>query len=386
MLHQHSKSNKKTEVSKGSSLMPSGDAECSKTTSRYSYIVLVSTGIGGAEKRFFDIFRACLQTNKSVFLVLSAALHKKLAVDSDENLIIIGQPEDNLLRFCRQYSQWLRGMNGKEAVFHYPMNCLFFLHLFKPHQLSMSLTNCYEPPALFTPKRSLLRQYITSMFVSRIDVLSPAIYQQVSKFTLTPKGTYIYPEPEKLPVKDRLYGFIGRLIPGKGLEGFLNILPEVWNLLQLSSDSEFTFFIAGYGPLELMVEQRVAELAVNGIPIVFYGYVPAEDILKKAQLVFSLQEKTNYPSRVVAEAMLNGCSVLVTDSGDSRCFGEFDEGLTYISKQLKASELATAIQTTASKYEEDSSYAQKVRRAGAKRFSSEEVVDYFLDILKYRQS
>ena len=354
---------------------------------RSKYIVLVSIGIGGAEKRFFDIFRSFMGSNNDVFLVVSAALYKKLSITDDRNIIVIGHTDDGLIHFIIKYYKWLKTLNNAKANFHYPMNCLFFLHFFKAHRVSMSLTNCYFAPKLLTFKRSLIRQYLTLFFVSRVDVLNPNIYKTISKFkftkfTLTPNGTYVYPEIAYLPTKKPLYGFIGRLISGKGLENFLKKLPEIWELLQFKVSNDFSFFIAGYGALEKMVEQEVSNLQGMGIPIVFYGYRPAEELLKDARLVFSLQEKTNYPSRVVAEAMLNGCSVLVTDTGDSKSFGSFTYGLDYINPDLNPVEIANLILENENKYKNNFDHANKVREEGLQKFSSKEVLTYFLDILR----
>lgn len=353
---------------------------------RAKYIVLVSIGIGGAEKRFFDIFRSLKDCNSNVFLVVSATLYEKLSITSKENIIVIGNSEDSLFKFTVNYFKWLRTLKSVKASFHYPMNCLFFFHFFMPHKVSMSLTNCYFAPKLFTFKRSLIRQYISLFFVSRVDVLNPDIYKNISKFkftsfTLTPNGTYVHPEIVHLSEKKPLYGFIGRLISGKGLEEFLKKIPEIWESLQFKVDKDFSFFIAGYGVLEKMVEQEVSNLQDTDIPIVFYGYRPAEELLKSARLVFSLQEKTNYPSRVVAEAMLNGCSVLVTDTGDSRNFGSFDSGLNYINPVLDTVEIVNQILRNESKYKDDVAYPRKVREEALHKFSSEETLTYFMDIL-----
>lgn len=351
------------------------------------YISLVSTNIGGAEKRFFDIFRSLMDYNSDVFLVVSAALYEKLSITSKENIIVIGNSGDSLFKFTINYFKWLRTLKSVKASFHYPMNCLFFFHFFMPHKVSMSLTNCYFTPKLFTFKRSLIRQYISLFFVSRVDVLNPEIYSNISKFkftkfTLTPNGTYVYPDIIHLSEKRPLYGFIGRLISGKGLEEFLKKIPEIWEPLKFKVDKDFSFFIAGYGVLEKMVEDEVSNLQDMGIPIVFYGYRPAEELLKDARLVFSLQEKTNYPSRVVAEAMLNGCSVLVTDTGDSKSFGSFTYGLDYINPDLNPLEIANLILENENKYKNNFDHANKVREEGLQKFSSKEVLTYFLDILR----
>src|SRR6185312_1644365 len=98
----------------------------------------------------------------------------------------------------------------------------------------------------------------------------------------------------------------------------------------------FEFRIAGYGPLQEHIAQRVAFLAGAGVPIAFIGYAAADALLPATAVVLSMQEVTNYPSRVVAEALMAGCAVVVRDTGDSREFGSDLPGLVYCSAHLDA--------------------------------------------------
>lgn len=354
-----------------------------------SYIVLISNNVGGAEKRFFDIFKSLSKDHENIFLVLSATLANKLKTDGINNIIVIGKEDHSLLAFLKEYYKWLMKKRNEPASFHYPMNCLFFLHYLMPHNLSMSLTNCYYAPTLFTLKRSLIRQYLTMLFVKRIDILSPSIYEIVSKYklisskkiSLTPNGTYIFPTNiinTELNNKETTYGFIGRLVAGKGVDKLLSSIPSIWEGLD---NKEISFFIAGYGALETEVKMKIQELKKLGIPINFLGYMPAEEILKSAKIIFSVQEVTNYPSRVVAEAMLNGCKVLVTDSGDSRNFGIFKNGLSYIKANLSPAEIIEQINLTEACFQSIKNYPLIIREEGLEAFSNSKVIDYFYNIL-----
>jgi len=87
----------------------------------------------------------------------------------------------------------------------------------------------------------------------------------------------------------------------------------------------------GDGYLRNFVINKTSELNKNNINVFYEGYAEPGNVFPNALCVFSLQENTNYPSRVVAEALCYGCNVIATDVGDSRCFGNL-EGLFYIEK------------------------------------------------------
>src|SRR5690554_1013851 len=140
------------------------------------YIVIPSLAIGGAEKRFFDLFCALFDADNTYYLVLPQALHEQLSAQIElpkqyaSNIIVIGRPGDSLVAFCIKYWAWLNKNVKGEAIFHYPINCLFPFHFFRKHSVSVSLTHCYAAPAFFTTSRSLFRQRLTMLFVKKVDV------------------------------------------------------------------------------------------------------------------------------------------------------------------------------------------------------------------------
>jgi hypothetical protein len=92
--------------------------------------------------------------------------------------------------------------------------------------------------------------------------------------------------------------------------------------------------------------------------------------------VLSLQQQTNFPSRVVAEALVSGCGVVVRDSGDSRRFGELP-GLAYCRDPLDAADLAGAISALIRQVQGNPAFCREIRTAALARFSSPEYLRYF---------
>jgi glycosyltransferase involved in cell wall biosynthesis len=175
--------------------------------------------------------------------------------------------------------------------------------------------------------------------------------------------------------------FLGRLVPGKGVDDLLRVLPDLWRRLEGTPGGACQFSIAGYGSLEKQVSGRVRELQEKGIPVEFVGYQEAAPLLAASAVVLSLQEVTNFPSRVVPEALLAGCAVVVRDTGDSREFGIGLPGLEYCSATLDAEELAGLLARYLPRITQDAKYRNIVRVAALKRFSSNEYIDYFSRII-----
>lgn len=351
-----------------------------------NFFVLVSTSIGGAERRFFDIFLDLRSMNKSLYIIMPFSLAKMLNCTEQEGVIVIGVDTDNLAKFILKYTHFLNSATFSGCSFHYPINCLFFLHFFRKHKVSMSLTNCYYTPKLLSKNKSLVRQYISMFFVNHIDVLSPTIYKNLSytfnkKVSLTPNGTYIKSGIYKNEFnKKNNIGFLGRLVEGKGLEDFIHIYESLWLKYKNQLPQDFCFIIAGYGKNEEIIRHYVNYLSNKNIPIKFLGYKNTDDFLAKCKVILSLQKITNYPSRVVAESLLSGAHVIVRDTGNSRDFGQLN-GLHYISEKLDVDEIGNLLSNIFEKYASEN-YYNKIIEDAKIRFSNKIVLDYFLKIME----
>lgn len=374
--------------------VPSPDAISSDGQPR-SYVVLVSPAYGGAEKRFFDIFRTMRSLGAPVGLIAPSTLTDRLLRDmpgaQDVASAIISVPMERWrsLDFIRGYRRVLRTV-PRGSSFHYPMNCLWPLHLGRGDRISMSITNCVLPPVPSLAHRNRFWSWLSFFFAKRVDVLSPAILSQMAgyrmayKMSLTPGGTFIEaPETIDAPRTPTVV-LLSRLVEHKGIDDLLDVLPEVWRRIGRTVPQGFSFRIAGYGPLEEHVSGRVAKLAAEGVPIEFIGYAAAPELFPRVCVVLSMQETTNYPSRVVAEALVSGCGVIVRDTGDSRQFGDLP-GLLYCRPALDPAELADQLSVLIGRVGPDPSFSSGIRQAALDRFSGRDSVEYFLDMLHLKR-
>ena len=356
-----------------------------------SHVVLVSPSYGGAEKRFFDIVTALRRQGADVALVAPAALIDRFRADHPERrdidaaLVPIALDPWSRLGFIRAWRRVLTTL-PRGSRFHYPLNCLWPLHLGRGDTVTMSMVDCTRVPSPFGGTLASAWSWLSFFFVARIDVLNPTVldamraYQAFEHMTLTPGGTFLVPAASGGDSKSAGVVLLGRLVPGKGVEDLLDVLPGLWTQLQARAPAGTHFVIAGYGPLEAHVAARVAALAQTGVPVSFAGYAVADALFPRSAVALSLQEITNYPSRVVAEALTSGCAVIVRDSGDSRCFGELP-GLAYCGAALNAGELADTLAAQLGRILSDPTFVATIRDAARRRFGSQHYVDYFRDLL-----
>lgn len=358
----------------------------------HSYIVMVSPSYGGAEKRFFDIFTSLRRSGANIVFVAPSSLVDKLKADHQDRqdvlsaLISVTMGAWSRLEFVHRFRKLLQAL-PRGGSYHYPLNCLWPLHLGRGDRVSMSVADCTSVPGLLTKKRTNVWDWFSFFFVAKIDVLSPAIfsamrtYRMANRMSLTPGGTYLVPPPPVASGKSPTIVFLGRLVPGKGVDHFLDVLPNLWMRLSNTAPQGLAFQIAGYGPLQDHVTARVMALARSGVPITFIGYAAAEPLLARGAVLLSLQEVTNYPSRVVAEALLAGCGVIVRDTGDSREFGDDLPGLVYCHGNLDAREMADQLARLLNSVMLEPGFSNKVRAAALIRFSSKNYIHYFRQII-----
>lgn len=357
-----------------------------------SHIVIASPSCGGTEKRFFDVFTMLRRGRHDVVLIAPSSLVDQLKADHPQRqdvfpgLLPVEMRKWSGLGFVRRFRELLAAL-PRGASFHYPLNCLWPLHFGRGDVLTMSVPECAIVPGPFAGKRASVWAWLSFFFVERIDVLSPSIhskirrYRAAPKMSVTPGGTFLVP-PDRMAAQRRpTVVFLGRLVPGKGVEEFLHLLPRIWNVLRMQAPPGMAFLIAGYGPLQERVAARVADLAAAAVPVQFVGYAVAESLLAQSAVTLSLQENTNYPSRVVAEALSAGCGVIVRDTGDSRQFGHDLPGLVYCAPDLDADELADTLARLMHRIMSDPDFVESVRDTARRRFSSLQYIDYFRGLL-----
>ena len=360
------------------------------------YIVMLSDDIGGSEKRFFDIYCALVERDPAVHFVAPGMLLDKLRLPSANsavrrNIIRLEILTWSVINIVRALYPLIRRA-PKGSAFHYPLNQLLFLHFLRGHHLSMSMCDCTRSP-LNNQKNKHDHLIMFALHLAcKVDVLSPTVYDELKqklssvladKVSLTPQGTYVNPHVYHVGENKRCEViFLSRLEEQKGITDWLELLPDVWSRMKSCSWAKaVNFLICGYGSLGEMTARRTAELRSDGIPVSFLGKVSPVEVFAEGRVVLSLQRQTNFPSRVVGEALLSGCSVVIRDNGDSRQFGNM-EGIVYVPDPLESNTLFDVLKPMLSNTpKEVYENANNIRNEAVRFFSRSGRVDYFLAML-----
>lgn len=97
----------------------------------------------------------------------------------------------------------------------------------------------------------------------------------------------------------------------------------------------------------------------------------------QAWIVLSLQKVSNYPSQVVLEALLSGCQVIMTDTGDSHLF-DCPDVIHFISKDASAADIGAAIENAFTRQENQ--FVKQARDYVLKNHTVENYFDHLKSI------
>jgi glycosyltransferase involved in cell wall biosynthesis len=112
-------------------------------------------------------------------------------------------------------------------------------------------------------------------------------------------------------VKERLVVFLGRMQPTKNPWLFVEAIR-----LLAADRRDFRALMLGTGPLDRAMDARIRSCGLRHVLTRRYDAHP-ETTLAKA-LVFATLQRENYPSQALLEAMACGCAVVATDTGQTR--------------------------------------------------------------------
>ncbi|QKF58967.1 glycosyltransferase [Aliarcobacter lanthieri] len=316
-----------------------------------------------------------------MFLVIPKFLYPKLfkniSKDYSKNIFLLDMNKWSFIRFIYQYGIFFIKNAKPSDHFHYPLNPLFIFHLFNSTSYSISLCHSSDLPSFKSRSGGLFLQRLSMKWAKNIDILNKSLFnifahsfpKYISKTSVTPGGTYIRKQDIKQDIKKDKFIFLSRLAYGKGVETFIKLLPQIDSYVKNKYSLAISFYIFGDGILKQFVKEQVDYLKQSGIDINYGGFVTAETVLPNTKCIFSMQDATNYPSRVIAEGLSYGCNVIASDTGDTREFGEL-KGLFYYST---IDELFRAIDNIIM----DEFNINDIIDSAIVRFSSESYINYF---------
>lgn len=207
---------------------------------------------------------------------------------------------------------------------------------------------------------------------TRVDCLTPR-YQDFArsfsveplreKFVLAPCSFTDYSQVRTAPNRDIDVLFLGRFVEGKGL----NLLAEVWPDL---ARENFDVHVCGDGPLRDMAPGPNVYTVTNSF-----------SILARTKVFLSIQEKENYPSQSLLEAMGSGCAIVATDVG---CTRDLLNESNSILVPPEASAIFGAIKKLLDSPDLSNKLGKKAREKAVEHFTIERYADYFVrEVLRF---
>lgn len=297
------------------------------------YIILPTITIGGAEKRFTQLWLA-FQDNgyKNVKLTLSKLLLNQLVEIKEfeninkykQNIEILDWNGGSYMSFVKYINQWIYVKNN--CVIHF---ILSFPIIYKVKNIDIIYT---YPGSNLTDSniKGMMSNFYGFLFADKIDILNPNIAQRVkniffwkTKKIFTTPGSVIdltFYEPAPIDLKKNWLVFSGRFVEIKQVLKLLYMIPMIHNTLIKNGINNIRFYFLGEGEYENEMRSYIKSNSdlFRKIDIKIEFHSNPQEILKYSKIFFSLQKYSNYPSKSLLEAIACGNLPIVTDIGETR--------------------------------------------------------------------
>jgi len=294
----------------------------------YAILISAKKRPGGIERRFFRIFLNLIEKNEPCYLFAFKTFIEDLKSESQTeipNIVMLPHIKRIFLIFqCLHIIYVCKRM--KISSIHIAANpsVLSSIMVVLGRFFSIDISVSSVASSQITKKDFKLINriciMITYYLVKRIDFLSDSIYYHHSKiWKIDKKKVFISPcsfmsrlviDEKHVINNNRAIDicFVSRLTPHKGFELLIDTLIGIENCLNIR--------ICGEGPLDAYYEKRKDKLSQHNIDI---GYCKNTfDVYRKSKIFLSLQDKNNYPSQSLFEAIYSDCAVIATDVGETR--------------------------------------------------------------------
>jgi glycosyltransferase involved in cell wall biosynthesis len=300
------------------------------------FVLLVSSGSGGAEKRFSNLFKYLAENpdpEVSIDFYVNLSLAKQIPslyqATKNDNLrfVYFGfpfQPGKNsrlaflLKRLDQVYLFFLlffkRLFISYDAAHFINLSALRYHFLVRTHKKIWSCFNSENPESELPIQNLELRRLYSQL--SHIDCLDENIANVVRsgsigfdiKVTSSPCSFIDYRDTE-IHAKQMLLTFSGYFRAYKGVYLLIEALKTC-----LETCTELKVQFLGKGDLEGVIRNELSNYVQRGRVEIGYAKQPIEK-LKKSLIFVSLQQKENYPSQSLLEAMACGNAIVATNVG-----------------------------------------------------------------------
>lgn len=298
------------------------------------WIFLTTNNVGGAELRFFGLWKYANTKNIydfNFYLVGSSLLFEALINKEKENYKLELRNSPNFfkydlsgsyLNYKSQFKLFLKNNIAEKDILHFvdghPLIKTDARQIFSITQSSLRNLNI----------KGKISQFIGAKYADVVDVLDPNIFKLLKTLFFNKKNkvyitTNSYCDVDKfetLPFEDKKdwFVFLGRFEHLKQVDKLIDILPDIYNKIKGKFTNDLKFVFLGYGSMDDLLREKIKKPSFKEIPILIQATLSPQDILKYSKFFFSLQLNNNYPSRSLIEAMCSGNIPICTDVGQTK--------------------------------------------------------------------
>lgn len=325
---------------------------------RSVYIIIPTFGIGGAEKRFIELFCYLSRNDQSFNYHLIISEELQYAVKDNPEILKILQPHAHRIlkyqinrtgsvkRFQSDLYHFICLHASENDILHFILSFPSFIYPLKFKHTIYSLTESSLSNVNYKGQAIYLLNALRARYV---DILDPFVHKKIrnyyffrkKKIQLTP-GSFVDTtvfKPAAPELKENWFVFLGRFFFVKQVVRLLKTLPDVCKKLEDAGFSDYKFIFLGYGQEEPQMRKLMELPEYQNLPIEIKMTNNPDIILAKSKLFFSLQLRNNYPSKSLLEAMSAGNIPIVTDVGSTRLVASPDCAY-YVPENFTANEIS----------------------------------------------
>jgi glycosyltransferase involved in cell wall biosynthesis len=290
---------------------------------------------GGAERRFVRTFRKMQESAGGHRLIINAhgkSVLETVGVSLDLDGIVVLEDFrflgrlNSISKIMFVFQLWWYVLAHHCRHLHYPVDpsylTLFHSWVGRLFGVSYSLSvvdsarsdrGSFSRYSWFMWKRSIASATRLDCLSENISRTVSSLFETIPSIEVSPCSFTDYSLSFVADHKDFDIVLMSRLCEGKGIALFFDSLALMQKYYPDFSIGKIGIF--GAGPLHGYVEGRIRELSSLNIE---FGYASNPfEILSRAKIFLSLQERENYPSQSLLEAISCGALVIATDVGET---------------------------------------------------------------------
>lgn len=335
--------------------------------------------LGGQDRRWLRVASLLCTSYKYKVLINESyyKLGKETEIDTSSHYTILHEPKNKIINYILQ-NILIFWYGLREDWVYFSSNALsgmpaaIALYLLGK-KISFSYTGV-SANILYksNSRKQVLILKTMNKIARKIEILNKTTEEEKffdHKKVFVSNAMYAGPQPNLTPKNPRKIVFSGNFIGLKGINTLANIIK--------SQPNEYYHFSIYGGFLETTDEdtKKIIEQIKKSKNVSFFGHVnDMSTAYSDATVVLSLQTISNYPSQVVLEALANGCSAVITQTGDSERFGN-GPGIFYVPAEFNSDKYWDAIQS-ASKFSATNTAA--ISESALAEFSTESYAKHFI--------